>query len=125
MKWITNGIEFRRGCDESLIARYDGAGCWWELGALTTQQTMKAEFRRLGKYLGASRCEVKKRYDEDYNQMEFDIVYFRFTNGCFRVGFERLPSYFKLDLEGCWTEIGTRETAIRQIDELAKKWEED
>ena len=125
MKWITNGIEFRRGCHECLIARYDGAGCWWALGAIATQQTMKAEFKRLGEYLGASRCEVKKLYDEDDDQTEWDVASFRFTNGGLRVEDEKTQRYVALDLERCWTAIGTRETAIRQIGELTKKWEED
>lgn len=78
MKWINNGIKYQRGCHECLIAQYDGKGCWWSLGAIATQQTMKSEFKRLGEYLGAARCEVKKLYDDDDNEVEQNVVVFNF-----------------------------------------------
>lgn len=85
MKWKTNGVEFRRGCHECLIAQFDGTGPWWELGAIGTQQTMKSEFKRLGEYFGANQCEVKPEYDDNDDQTESDIVSFLFNyhNGLF------------------------------------------
>lgn len=79
MKWKTNGIQFRRGCHECLIAQFNGCGCWWGLGAMATQQTMKSEFKRLGDYLGATLCEVKELYDENDNETEQDVIYYRFN----------------------------------------------
>jgi len=78
MKWKTNGIQFRRGCHECLIAQFDRTGVWWSLGAIATQQTMKSEFKRLGEYLGATQCEVKELYGDDNNEVEQNVVSFRF-----------------------------------------------
>lgn len=80
MKWNTNGITFRRGCYECLIAQFDGSGPWWSLGAIATQQTMKSEFRRLGNHLGAASCEVKALYDDSDNETEQNVLCFRFDS---------------------------------------------
>lgn len=65
MKWNNNGITYRRGCYEVLIAQYDGKGAWYCNAAMMTQQSMKACFKALGEYLGANTVEVKYLYDDN------------------------------------------------------------
>lgn len=67
MKWNNNGIAYRRGCYEPLIAQFDGKGHWYCNTALMTQQTMKSFFKELGEHLGAERIEVKPLWDENDN----------------------------------------------------------
>lgn len=79
MKWNKNGIQFRRGCYETLIAQFDGCGNWWTFGGMATQQTMRSMFKRLGEYFGASHCEVKALFDDNDLETEESVVYFRFS----------------------------------------------
>lgn len=65
MKWNNNGIAYRRGCHEALIAQYDGKGPWYCNIPMMTQQCMKGCFKELGEYLGAESVEVKHLFDED------------------------------------------------------------
>ena len=74
MKWNHNGIKYRRGCYEVLIAQFDGKGSWFVNRAMQTQQSMKANFKRLGEFLGASSVEVKKLYDDDDNITETNVI---------------------------------------------------
>lgn len=70
MKWNNNGIAYRRGCHEVLVAQYDGKGPWYCNIPMMTQQTMKSCFKALGEWLGAERVEVKPLYDENGNPTE-------------------------------------------------------
>lgn len=74
MKWNHNGITYRRGCYETLIAQYDGKGVWFINRGLMTQQTMKSCFKRLGEFLGASSVEVKPMWNEDDSATETNVV---------------------------------------------------
>ena len=87
MKWNHNGVTYRRGCYEGLIARYDGKGAWFCNRGLMTQQTMKACFKRLGEYLGASSVEVKPMWNEDDDcTTETNIVVVdRMSDGSYKV----------------------------------------
>lgn len=76
MKWIKNGVEFRRGDYFCLIAKYDTRPEWFTVRAMATQQTQKHNFKALGEYLGASVIEVKEAYDEDDKLVEKDIILF-------------------------------------------------
>lgn len=85
MKWNHNGITYRRGCYESLIAQYDGKGPWYANGPLMTQQSMKSCFKRLGDELNAQGVEVKPLYDDDDNATEIEIrVFTRLSDGLYR-----------------------------------------
>lgn len=76
MKWIKNGIEFKRGDYFCLIAKYDTRPEWFAVRAAATQQTQKADFKRLGEYLGASVVEVKEAYDDDEKPVENGVILF-------------------------------------------------
>lgn len=54
MKWNHNGITYRRGCYETLIAQYDGKGVWFVNRGLMTQQTMKSTIDGIKKHTGGS-----------------------------------------------------------------------
>lgn len=85
MKWNHNGIMYRRGCYECLIAQYDGKGPWYANDCLMTQQTMKSSFKRLGEHLGAQSIEVKPLYDEDDKPTEKTVCAFmRMYDGTYR-----------------------------------------
>lgn len=85
MKWNHNGITYRRGCYECLIAQYDGEGPWYAGEAIQTQQSMKSGFKRLGEYLGAKSVEVKPLYDKNDNPTETKICAFMsLYNGGYR-----------------------------------------
>ncbi len=75
MKWNHNGIKYHRGCYIVLIAQFDGKGNWWEVGAMCTQQSMRAGFKRLGEYLGSKTCEVKRLYDDEDNPNEKSVSF--------------------------------------------------
>ena len=65
MKWITNGVSFRRGNWETLIAKFDNSKMWLAVGACCTADTFKASIRRLAQSYGASTVEVKPLWDEN------------------------------------------------------------
>ncbi len=92
MKWNHNGIAYRRGCYEALIAQYDGKGPWYSTGdSIMTQQTMKSYFKLLGKHLNAKSVEVKPLYDEDDNATVSEIrVFTRYYSGAYRFHDETL-----------------------------------
>lgn len=80
MKWNNNGITYRRGCYEVLIAQYDGKGCWYCNIPMMTQQSMKLRFKQLGEHLGAKSVEIKPLYDENEEPTEsittdFEVKY--------------------------------------------------
>lgn len=84
MKWNHNGITYRRGCYECLIAQYDGKGPWYYSMGIQTQQSMKTGFRQLGDHLGAQSVEVKPLYDEEDNLTEKRICSFtKMYNGAY------------------------------------------
>lgn len=70
MKWNNNGIKYRRGCYEVLIAQYDGQGPWYCNIPMMTQQSMKMCFKELGYYLNAKSIEVKNLWDDNDNNTE-------------------------------------------------------
>lgn len=76
MKWIKNGIEFKRGDYFCLIAKYDTRPEWFALRAMATQQTQKQRFKELGEYLKANVVEVKEAYDEEETLTEKNIILF-------------------------------------------------
>lgn len=80
MKWMTNGVMFRRGCYECLIARFDDTPAWYTTRAMQTQQSQKSNFKRLGELLGAAKCEVKLMYNEDDTWTEENILVFDFRS---------------------------------------------
>lgn len=85
MKWNHNGIAYRRGYYECLIAQYDGKGPWYYSSGIQTQQSMKSGFKRLGEHLGAQSVEVKPLYDEDDNPTEKTVCAFmRMYDGSYR-----------------------------------------
>lgn len=65
MKWNHNGITYRRGCYEALIAQFDEKGPWYCSIPMATQRTMRSCFKELGEYLGAESVEVKHLWEED------------------------------------------------------------
>lgn len=67
MRWNNNGVSYRRGCYEVLIAQFDGVGHWYCNIPMMTQQSMKRCFKDLGEHLGAKSVEVKYLYDENEN----------------------------------------------------------
>lgn len=74
MKWNNNGIKYERGNYECLIARYNDTGYWVCVRADATQQTQKSNFKDLGEFLSASKCEVKHLYDVDDELTETNII---------------------------------------------------
>ena len=85
MKWKHNGIMYRRGCYEILIAQYDGQGPWYANDPQMTQQSMRSCFKMLGEHLNAQSVEVKPLYDEDDNPTETKIcVFMRYYSGEYR-----------------------------------------
>lgn len=80
MKWMTNGVAFRCGCYECLIARFDDTPTWYTPRAMQTQQSQKSNFKRLGELLGAAKCEVKPMYNEDDTWTEENILVFDFRS---------------------------------------------
>ena len=81
MKWINNGVKYERGNHEFLIAKYDETDVWFTVRAnIATQQTQKALFKRLGEYIGASKCEVLPMYDDNDNWTKGNIVVFDFMS---------------------------------------------
>lgn len=85
MKWNNNGITFRRGCHDILIAQYDGKGDWFCNVPMMAQQTAKSCFRELGKYLGAKTVEVKYLFDENDNATVPETTDFlRFYDGSYK-----------------------------------------
>lgn len=76
MKWIKNGIEFKRGDYVCLIAKYDTRPEWFAVRATATQQTQKSNFKDLGEYLNAGVVEVKEAYDDDENPVEKNVLLF-------------------------------------------------
>lgn len=73
IKWITNGVSFRRGNYEPLIARFDNTRCWLSYNACTTASGFRAVIRKLADEYGAKMVEIKYLYDEDDNVTEDDI----------------------------------------------------
>lgn len=88
MKWINNGIQYKRGCYECLIAQFNHCGCWFTLRAMATQQTQKSDFKRLAEYLEdeITVCEVKKLYDDNDNftvdESEIIVFDFHYDGSC-------------------------------------------
>lgn len=78
MKWINNGVAYKRGCYESLIAKFDDTPVWFTTNAIQTQQSMKFNFKRLGELFEANKCEVKPMYNESDEWTEENIVVFDF-----------------------------------------------
>lgn len=78
MKWNNNGIQYKRGCYECLIARYDESSVWFTPRAQQTQQSQKSNFKRLGELLEASKCEVMPMYDDNDEWTQNSIVVFDF-----------------------------------------------
>lgn len=76
MKWIKNGIEFKRGDYFCLIAKYDTRPEWFAVRAMATQQTQKANFKELGEYLNAGTVEVKEAYGDDEKPVEKNVILF-------------------------------------------------
>lgn len=76
MKWIKNGIEFKRGDYIALIAKFDTRPEWFAVRATATQQTQKANFKALGEYFGATVVEVKEAYDDDEKPVEKGVILF-------------------------------------------------
>ena len=77
MKWIHNGIQYKRGCHEFLIAKYDDVDVWFVTRAnIATQQTQRAMFKELGEYMGAEKCEVLPMYDDKDEWTKENIVVF-------------------------------------------------
>lgn len=75
MKWINNGIEYKRGNHEFLIAKYDDVDVWFVTRAnIITQQAQKSGFRKLGEYLEAKKVEVMKMYDDNDEWAQENIV---------------------------------------------------
>lgn len=94
MKWNNNGIKYLRGCHLVLVAQFDGNGNWWAVGECCTQQAMKAEFKKLGEFLGAEHCEVKRLYNDDDVPVEKPI-FFRFGyDGTLFVGDDKTQKYY-------------------------------
>lgn len=78
MKWINNGVTYKRGNYECLIAKFDDAPVWFTPRATQTQQTQKSNFKRLGELLDANKCEVKPMYNDSDEWTEENIVVFDF-----------------------------------------------
>lgn len=76
MKWNHNGITYRRGCYETLIAQFDGKGPWYCNIPQMTQQSMRSCFKALGEHMGAEKIEVKHLYDEDDAPTESETMDF-------------------------------------------------
>ena len=76
MKWIKNGIEFKRGDYFCLIAKYDTRPEWFAVRASATQQTQKANFKALGEYLNAGAVEIKEACDDDERPVENGVILF-------------------------------------------------
>lgn len=85
MKWIKNGIEFKRGDYFCLIARYDTRPEWFVVReaviGLATQQTQRGYFKALGEYLNANTVEVKGAYDDDERPVEKNVIAVERTYG--------------------------------------------
>lgn len=78
MKWNNNGIQYKRGCYECLIAKYDESPIWFTPRAQQTQQSQKSNFKRLGELLEASKVEVMPMYGDDDEWTQETIVVFDF-----------------------------------------------
>lgn len=84
MKWIKNGIEFKRGNYEVLIAKFDDTPVWFTLRAMATQQSQKGRFKQLGEMFEASRCEVKLMYNDadEWTEENIVVVDFMYSGEC-------------------------------------------
>ena len=84
IKWITNGVSFRRGNYETLIAKFDNSKTWLGLGAYCTTQTFKEEIRHLAQDFGAKVIELKPGFYKDdnglYYRTEKDVINFLYSN---------------------------------------------
>lgn len=76
MKWITNGVKFKRGDYFCLIAKYDTRPEWFAVRAMATQQSQKVNFKALGEFLNANVIEVKEAYDDNENPTEKNVILF-------------------------------------------------
>ena len=78
MKWNHNGITYRHGCYECLIARYDDTETWFTPRAQQTQQSAKSNFKRLGELFEAKKCEVQLMYNDSDEWTHDNIIVFDF-----------------------------------------------
>lgn len=95
MKWENNGITYKRGNYEVLVARYDDSDFWFMPRALMTQQRAKHRFLELGKAIGAKRVEVREVGDAKV--ITNDIVVFDEWRGTFK--FWNFETFDKYDFE--------------------------
>lgn len=65
IKWTANGISFRRGNYQDLIARLDNCSKWVAVGAICSTQTFKADIRAFAQKYDASEIEIRPYYDDD------------------------------------------------------------
>lgn len=99
MKWINNGIEYKRGNHEFLIAKYDDVDVWFVTRAnIITQQAQKSGFRKLGEYLKAEKVEVMKMYDNNDEWTQENIV-------VYDVDYEGNYKFYNLNEDGSMNKI--------------------
>ena len=99
MKWINNGIEYKRGNHEFLIAKFDDYDVWFVTRAnIITQQSQKKGFKELGEYLEAEKIEVMKMYDDNDEWAKNNIVVY--DRNC-----EGEYSFYNLNEDGSMKKI--------------------
>lgn len=64
IKWITDGVNFRRGNYQTLAARLNNCNKWVLVGAICSAQAFKSRISRFAQTFGATEVEIKPFYDE-------------------------------------------------------------
>ena len=65
IKWTADGISFRRGNYETLVARLDNCNKWVLVGAICSTSAFKSDIRRFAQTFGSTEVEIKPLYKDD------------------------------------------------------------
>lgn len=80
IKWNTNGISFRRGNYEDLVARLNNCSKFVTVGGVCSADTFKSDIRRFAQTFGATEVEIMPLWDKDTDELTVpmqDVVAFR------------------------------------------------
>ena len=84
IKWITDGVNFRRGNHTPLIAKFDNSKYCLSLRAGCTTATFKADIRRLAQDFEAQEIIIKPAYIEDetgnFHKTENEVIGFLYID---------------------------------------------
>lgn len=79
MTTIWNDIRLHHDTTATIAARFDNRDEWYFFDELRTQSVQVLEIRRLGRWLGARRVEL--RYLADLEEEDVQIAAFRWVDG--------------------------------------------